>query len=104
MDELYMHGCTRGIYSGCVAVEWRTKLQPCVVPLSRRSTQLATWFVMPFYQVYSEAGDFSVKNKCDIMITVLPCPVLYGTHFFCRTFFEFRNARERLFPSGASPA
>ena len=67
MDELYMHGCTQGIYSGC-AVEWRTEQQPCVVPLSRRSTQLATWFVMPFYQVYSEAGDFSVKNKCDIMI------------------------------------
>jgi hypothetical protein len=27
------------------------------------STQAATWFVLPFYQVYSEAGDFSVKNK-----------------------------------------
>ena len=28
-----------------------------------RSTQIATWFVLPFYQVYAEAGDFSVKNK-----------------------------------------
>lgn len=27
------------------------------------STQAATWFVLPFYQVYSEAGDFSIKNK-----------------------------------------
>ncbi len=30
---------------------------------ARRSTQAATWFVMPFYQVYADAGDFSVKNK-----------------------------------------
>jgi hypothetical protein len=34
---------------------------PCL-PVCR-STQAATWFVMPFYQVYAEAGDFTVKDR-----------------------------------------
>ncbi|KAF5836465.1 LMBR1-like membrane protein-domain-containing protein [Dunaliella salina] len=28
------------------------------------STQGATWIVLPFYQVYSEAGDFTVRSRC----------------------------------------
>lgn len=29
-----------------------------------RTTQVATWLVLPFYQQYSEAGDFTVKARC----------------------------------------
>lgn len=25
---------------------------------------MATWLVLPFYQQYSEAGDFTVKARC----------------------------------------
>ncbi len=38
----------------------------------RRSTQCATWLVLPFYQVYSEAGDFSIKNRFVVMSSSLP--------------------------------
>lgn len=59
---LWQHGAFIYIaHSGVSDLSAAALSPPC------RSTQAATWFVMPFYQVYSEAGDFSVKNKCAIM-------------------------------------
>ncbi|GAX78046.1 hypothetical protein CEUSTIGMA_g5488.t1 [Chlamydomonas eustigma] len=41
------------------------------------STQAATWLVLPFYQVYAEAGDFSIKNKC--LTSLKENALLYGS-------------------------
>lgn len=32
-------------------------------PPARRSTQVLTWLLLPFFQYYSEAGDFTVRGR-----------------------------------------
>ena len=40
------------------------------------STQAATWFILPFYASYADAGDFSVKNKT--LTSLKENAIIYG--------------------------
>lgn len=42
-------------YNGEVDVMWKTCFW---------STQVLTWLVLPFFQVYADAGDFTVGARC----------------------------------------
>ncbi|GLC39990.1 hypothetical protein PLESTB_000120900 [Pleodorina starrii] len=41
------------------------------------STQILTWLLLPFFQYYSDAGDFTVKGKC--MTSLKENAILYGS-------------------------
>eukprot|EP00798_Chlamydomonas_sp_ICE-L_P030467 gene30467-35478_t len=53
--------------SGAIGIMW---------DVAYWSTQAGTWLVLPFYQVYSEAGDFTVKNKA--WTSIKENAILYG--------------------------
>ncbi|GFR49399.1 hypothetical protein Agub_g11451 [Astrephomene gubernaculifera] len=41
------------------------------------STQILTWLLLPFFQYYSDAGDFTVKGKC--LTSLKENAILYGS-------------------------
>ncbi|PNH04704.1 LMBR1 domain-containing protein 2 [Tetrabaena socialis] len=41
------------------------------------STQVLTWLLLPFFQYYSDAGDFTVKGKC--LTSLKENAILYGS-------------------------
>ncbi|EFJ41548.1 hypothetical protein VOLCADRAFT_98436 [Volvox carteri f. nagariensis] len=41
------------------------------------STQILTWLLLPFFQYYSDAGDFTVKGKC--ITSLKENAILYGS-------------------------
>ncbi|KAG2481922.1 hypothetical protein HYH03_019121 [Edaphochlamys debaryana] len=41
------------------------------------STQVLTWLLLPFFQYYSDAGDFTIKGKC--MTSLKENAILYGS-------------------------
>jgi hypothetical protein len=48
----------------------------CVHYLSSPSLQVLTWLALPFFQVYADAGDFTVGGRC--MTSLKENGLLYG--------------------------
>ena len=66
--------CNEGSDAARTFIPWPSRALRCAC----RSTQVLTWLLLPFFQYYSEAGDFTVKGRCEARWRTGRCAALHA--------------------------